>query len=622
MPEVSRSEPVHTSQTPSQNNANLDDSIDSVQSIILPDLSEILATFNKKKKQHDDVDDCTINDPSVREFGQTFCHFNLTRSDGTVFKPEKKLKQKVKKTNRLSEFPSENKSRIVKPRIPRAPRVKAAKKKNVTITGRAISEFDPACLPAFSSSRPVDQHITKFMTPNKPACATKNIVPKKRRAMRKKVRLEFSIVPLMLPRQASCMFRRQILFYRKLPSSERPLPAPLPPSSLISLSKGHWYAGNRSPDGLLTDGGPDQFWPNQEKEYDPWQLSQEEASHPRDISFEQVESLAFQIDEMDYAQFSSISEETREHNLDGYLGSLGTQAYLRELVGVSGEMSSDGDADADFPVEISVPVLLHLESSTTLLDALRTEQSLSEDDSNCIIINKESVLKRQLVEEVELERNVVHKISSLSSPRSELTIIPVEDFPGVAKHESPSLVHNTTVKLPESHQVCNGPIVVSEIANVRAEQMSQETQQIVITLETSDEEPSEPSVIMDPFSVRKLDQHTCDLELHEVTRKTALHECFTQLRSTWVVPDSEDDSDESTEAVPLASLQRRHLCEATLNKAAPEKSSRSVAPNFNGYTTPQLQVIDSLIPISNLLTSCSRNYPIMGSKCQRTGREW
>lgn len=622
-------------ESPHQNNANHALPDDSVQSIALPDLTEILAAFNSKKN-----DTCSdeADDVEVREFGESLRQFNHIMPSGEILKPMAKAKPKPKKT-RISKEPKPPREKKVKqkkvaaPKEPKAPRAKTIKKKNVTITGRAVSGFGQAESSLPEAPRPTDQCITKFLTPGRTNTANKITKPNKRASLPRKHKTEFSRIPLLTPAKALCNFRNQRFLFRVLKQSSSP-PSLLTPSCLISLSKGHWYAGHRGPGGSLTDGGPDQFWPNQEQDDNMWELSQLQGNRLEALD-EAGSTRMHNNDEFYHFNYRADSVESEPIDLEEGFEFPGTQTYLRELVGASGDESSDGAAD--FPVSCALPILTHHNTSETLKSALESEahgQGTNEHDAEQP--RPPISVKRPHIDAIEIHRNVSPKCSSVASPKSMHDLIAVDDSSIDGLLETDLIVASRGSSEPIDESLQPEP-VSTEFRTAAAAEDSRilNIDRQVIQLDTTDDETHEPLVACRvPFMIPKVEDKSVpvshsilplvlDSSPPEMTQqaanqtaetvKTAVqdqgqksslgHRSHTKAKEYWVVPDSED---ESSDSAPLASLIPRMkslVPRAPASSASLPPRAKAVVPelakpvtkqpNFNGYTTAQLQVTPS-----------------------------
>lgn len=537
--------------------------------LALPDLADIFATFNKSKKQGFEHDSAILDDPNVAEFGQTLGHLILQQSDGTVFKAVPNIVKKPVKARTDTKAPRERKVRVSKPEVAKEPKVKALKKKAITITGRAVSEFQAIRSIPTPERCTNEQPITNFLTPKASVLHNTNHRTKrskiKTNLVQRKLKTEFSKVPLMPPKQFAILLRAQKILYKKSSLESEPSPLPLRPSALHSLSKGLWSASNRCPEGHLTDGGPERFWPNQEKEEDPWELSQQEARQPRRISFEQVESLSFDLDSDHQYVLPMANEEVFDSELEEELQCFGTQESLQQLIETRDADSSDGVAD--FPIEPVIPSLHHLESSTTLLAALESEHISIQDDDASSLERSISRLKRQCSEESLGTRNVVHKCFSHDSPGSKVEIISIDDS-------------------TRAHQD-----VLSESADA-AESECFDTRQI-IDLESTDQEDAVDIDRAPPLHPAGREPSLCSVastDLDPTVTNGASSLCMAPGRGIhWIIPDSEDDSDDHFDDLPLAYLGRNHQSQSGILNARPAALAPK-KPDFHNYTTIQLQV--------------------------------
>lgn len=559
------------------------------------DLGEILAGFSENIRRQSGLasaEECS--------FRHNIESYNFRQSDGSVCKPAVKRTRKARVAKELVAKTTPKAKTIRAPRVKlvKEAKIKAPRKVPVTVTGRAISAYT-AQTPAKLNERQTDPSITRYLTPAShsysiPAPSTQH---SSRPSTLKKNRLgafNRAHSVLLSPRSARRLFDTQRILYRKLEYSSHPEPSPLGPSSLISLTRGLWQAGNRDQAGKTTDGGPREITSNQEAlrvdTFTPLvNLTMLSVRKPSDITV--VEEASDNPDTQKYTR--QISEVSSDSSTDGFDTALGTQAYLDQLVAEPDDLSDHENFPQMECLHDFVPVLQSMQSLRESLNS-----SLESDLESR---THEGLGKRIFDEHCGSPRNVAAKTQKESSPHGHHPSIISLD----SSQETKSAKHDYRA--------------VSNLADSEAQQISGRAGHApnIIEISNSDEEDNQSSksevdqalivaARRAPISLSIEKEH----QISSISRDTSLAEpsqqrsnlrkndpkdssssCRPQQQTPsvcqarpvildeddyWVVPDSEDEAYD-----------------------APSKSKNAVArdftvqplPYFRGYTTARLQVV-------------------------------
>lgn len=572
---------IDDQKSPRQNNGAI---LDSIASIQLPDLTNILAALNKKKE--DGLDSQQHESDETRAFGNSISQYSHLQEDGSIAKP---LAKRERKPRGLKEPKSivlkEKKTRAVK--APKDPAAKAVKKKPLTITERAVAPF---LVP--ETSKPnglVDQSILDFLAPAAAPAALGKAAGKKRAAPRK-VKAKAEPVPVLsTPRTARRKHVCQTLTYSINQVSDLSDSHVLNPSKLISLSKGLFFEGNRGLSDELTDGGPDKCISNQDAarmdEDRFFDLTMLPSRNPQNEEVvEPVQNVnPFEDNDGQLGQSSLFQDHDQA----------GLEQYLEDLV----SPSDDERAGLAFPVTpIEMPKNRRadtVESLRELLDSGHFGREETPDD----IINITSSspgprTKRTRSPESPLKRNVSPRTIDQLTPEQDPSILLVTS--SAEARGRPDHLQGITHQTKTAHER-NGAANTSQKCHGNVIPAMFDSHLPIIDCSHGEDLGDQPTELIIELD-SKQDSGRNGTKRGEISSKSEpSREDFASLdkmRSKeevdyWVVPDSEDES--------------------VATNAQSTTAKGSERPTFEGYTTARLQVRYHPTFVDNLLIRSDGN---------------
>ncbi|CCG84453.1 protein of unknown function [Taphrina deformans PYCC 5710] len=598
---------ITDNESPRQNNKHNNDTShaidDSLASVQLPDLTEILAGFNTRNSTEATLPEQETDE--VRAFGKTISQFNFAQSDLNITK----LNGKAPRKPRIPKAPKEPKPS--KEKVARAPKVKRTPKKPVTVTERAIAPF--LSRQAHDDVQTGTPSILEFLSPGRYDKAT--AAPSAKLSKRKKAQVKDDELPkLSTPKTARKKHRDQNLVYPETPCSQpKDSMNILNPSKLISLSKGHFSAGNRCPEGRLTDGGPREITSNQEglRHPDdddqlldltclPWRICDANSLQTDNPGLEETMDL---VDKLD--NDSDVDTDPRD-----------LQTYLDELVEVTDAEASDNDA---FPVMLSkAPANVRSETMDSLRSLLSEPVLIEKLDTPSAIGSPrlETSIKRMRKLSNVPKRIVSPKLKTDSSPKTaqilqihsdssphtvpdqeqvvptpnkETDISVISEKTTYILSSSPPLIADTpdddAAAAVQTGKLDALPRISSPTMSFRINESAEKVTRprgrprkhhpIETHAQKLDTRPSEASSSKIPLVIKE-----GDLTMSSSTKTSASRQkpsTIEQNKDYWIVPDSEDDESFQS-GVPSTNV----------SPAKPATTTKA-APDFKDYTTLQLQ---------------------------------